>query len=238
MTFAQEGARVVINGRHADSLRETADAIKQETGAQVHAVTSDVATAEGCQQLIREAVQAFGQIDALVVNAGGPPSKSFTDLTDEDWEAGFQLTLMSAVRLIRAALPHLQERQGSIVAITSTSVKQPIPGLMLSNSLRPGVVGLGKTLAEELAEKGVRFNDVGPGATWTGRQEYLVRARAEREGIPEAEVIRQGEEAIPMKRYGQPEEVANVIVFLASPAAAYVTGQTVMADGGATKGLL
>jgi 3-oxoacyl-[acyl-carrier protein] reductase len=234
--FAREGARVVLNGRNEKTLEETRRAL-EESGAQVHAVASDVSTAEGCERLVREAHERFGRIDALVTNAGGPPSKPFTDLTDDDWHAAVDLTLMSAVRLMRAALPHLKEARGSIVNITSISVKQPIPGLALSNGIRPGVVGLGKTLALDLAADGVRVNDVGPGLIWTGRQEYLVGVRAKNEGISVEEAVHRTEQGIPMRRYGKPEEVANLVVFLCSKAASYITGTTVMVDGGQDKGL-
>lgn len=235
--FAREGARVVINGRREDVLRATAAEIAA-TGAEVEAVVSDLTDAEGCELLVRRAVDRFGGIDALVTNAGGPPSKLFAEITDDEWHAAFDLTMMSGVRLMRAALPYLKSSRGSIVNITSISVKQPIPGLALSNSIRPGVVGLGKTLADELAAEDVRVNDVGPGSVWTDRQEYLVRTRAERKGTSVEAEIAQIEQAIPMKRLGTPEEVANLIVFLCSPAAGYITGSTILVDGGAYKGLM
>jgi 3-oxoacyl-[acyl-carrier protein] reductase len=228
----------VINGRREDVLQQTETAIKDRLGAEVHAVPGDLSRADDCQRLIDQALRTFGAIDALVTNAGGPPSRPFEALTDEDWRAALELTLMSAVRLMRAALPHLRESRGSIVNLTSYSVKQPIAGLILSNSIRPGVVGLGKTLAEELAPEGVRINDVAPGLIWTDRQRYLAGARAEREGRPIEEVVRSAEVEIPMRRYGAPEDVANLVVFLCSPAAGYITGTTITVDGGATKGLL
>lgn len=235
--FGREGARVVINGRRADVLHATAAEIAA-TGAEVEAVVADLTTAAGCDDLVQRAVNRFGGIDALVTNAGGPPSKPFAEISDEEWHAAFDLTMMSGVRLMRAALPQLRASRGSIVNITSISVKQPIPGLILSNSIRPGVVGLGKTLAEELAGEGVRVNDVGPGSVWTDRQQYLVRTRAERKGTSVEAEIQQIEQGIPMKRMGTPEEVANLVVFLCSPAAGYITGSTILVDGGAYRGLM
>lgn len=236
--FAAEGARVVINGRHEDKLARTAQEIREKTGADVEPVVCDLTDSQDCQRLIDRAVDQFGSIHALVTNTGGPPSKSFEDLSDADWYAAIDLILMSAVRLTRAALPHLQSSAGSIVNLTSISVKQPIPGLVLSNSIRPGVVGLGKTLADDLAGKGVRVNDVAPGSIWTDRQEYLTRARAEREGITLDDAVKHAETSIPMGRFGSPEEVANLVVFLASRAAGYITGMTILADGGLYKGLM
>lgn len=236
--FAREGARVVINGRDGERLRQAAREMREQTGAEVEAVPGDLTEAENCQRLIDRAVERFGSIDALVTNAGGPPSKSFEELTDDDWHFAFDLTMMSTVRLTRAALPHLRETRGSVVNVTSISVKQPIAGLVLSNSIRPGVVGLSKTLADELAQAGVRVNDVAPGSIWTDRQKYLTGARAQREGIPLEQAVQQTEAGIPLGRYGRPEDVANAVVFLCSQAASYITGVTLLVDGGAYRGLM
>jgi 3-oxoacyl-[acyl-carrier protein] reductase len=236
--FAHEGARVVINGRHAESLRRVQREISQAAGTDVEAVVGDVSRSEDCRHLIEVAADRFGRIDALVTNAGGPPSRRFEELTPEDWDAAFHLTLGSVIDLVRFALPHLRASRGAVATVGSYVVKQPDPVMALSNTMRTGVVALLKTLAEDLAPAGVRFNNVGPGLIMTDRQVHLTEAQAQRENITYDDALAGRERNVPMARFGTADEVANLIVFLCSDAAAYVTGQTILVDGGVYKGLM
>lgn len=236
--FAQEGARVVVNGRHAESLRRTADQIRDATEAEVEEVVGDVSLSDDCRRLVDRAVERFGRIDALVMNAGGPPAKRFEDISDEDWDNAYRLTLGSVISLLQCALPHLRESRGAVAAITSYVVKQPDPVMTLSNTFRTGVVALLKTLSEDLAEDGVRFNNVAPGLIMTDRQVHLTEAQSTREGVSYDEALSQRERSVPLGRFGTPREFANMVVFLCSDAAGYVTGQTVLVDAGLYKGLM
>lgn len=238
LTFAQEGARVVINGRQAESLRQTADEIRRQTGAEIEEVVGDVAVPADCRRLVEAAVERFGRIDAMVTNAGGPPAKRFEDVTNEDWDSAYHLTLGSVISLVRSALPHLRQTRGAVTTIGSYVVKQPDPVMTLSNTFRTGVVALLKTLSEELAGEGVRFNHVGPGLIMTNRQVHLTEVQSQREGISYEEALAGREASVPLGRFGDPQEFARVVVFLCSDAAAYVTGQTILVDGGLYKGLM
>ncbi len=239
-TLAREGALVTINGRDAATLAKTAQGIRDETGGDVIEVPGDMGNPADIQNLIDETVRQRGGLDILVCNAGGPPAGTFTAfLEDEPWLNAINLNLMSTLRLSRAALPHLESRGGgSITNIVSTSVKQPIGHLILSNTARAAVIGLAKSLATEVAGRNVRVNNVLPGSTMTDRITTLAATRAAAAGRSVADILAEDAAAIPMGRLGTPEEFANVVVFLASPAASYVTGVTVQVDGGAVKGLM
>jgi len=181
-TFAQEGAHVVISAR-SEALETTAEEIRAETGTRVLAVRGDVTRQGDVEALVEATLSEFGAIDILFINAGGPPPGTFLSLTPEDWEAACTLTLMSAVRLCYAVVPHMVERGGgSIVTTQSVSVKQPIDNLILSNSLRMAVIGMIKSLANELGPHGIRVNSINPGYTWTGRVEQLITDRSNRSG--------------------------------------------------------
>ena len=238
LRLAQEGARVAICARGEADLNAAAADIETETGLRVLALPADVSDPMAADRLVEATVEQLGRLDILVINAGGPPPGQFLDFTPEDWEAAVQLTLMSAVRLCYAAAPVMQRQAtGSILAMTSVTVKQPLPNLILSNSLRLGVVGLIKTLADELAPFGVRVNAICPGWTRTARVEQLLRDRAERnESTPDEEASRIAA-AVPLGQMGTPEEFAAAATFLVSPAASYVTGVSLLVDGGMYRGV-
>jgi len=231
--FAREGADVALCGRDDGALRQAEAEVKRAGARRVVATRADLARAGEPERFVDEAAHALGRVDALFLNAGGPPAGHPLDFTDQQWETAFQTNLMSAVRLIRQAVPHFRRQQGgSVVALTSWSVKQPIPELLLSNSIRLAVVGLMKTLALELGREQIRFNVVCPGRILTDRLRDLDRRRAEREGRSQEDVTAANVRTIPLGRYGTPEDLANLIVFLSSRAASYINGITVQVDGG------
>jgi len=234
-----EGCRVVINGRNESNLAEAATKLCAETGGEVIPLSGDVSDPAVPSQLIQSTVDHLGGLDLLVTNAGGPPPGPFEALDDSKWYKAIDLSLMSHIRLIRAALPWLKfSKAASVLTITSLSVKQPIPNLVLSNSIRAATVGLTKTLALELGQAGIRFNSILPGWTKTERVSELLMNRASQNGTTiEIEIARQSSES-PLGRMATPEEFANAAVFLLSPAASYMTGVMLTVDGGMYKGTL
>jgi 3-oxoacyl-[acyl-carrier protein] reductase len=234
--FAQEGARVAICGRDEAKVK----AVAAEIGSEVLAVAADVATPEGAERVVRATVDRFGGVDILVNNAGGPPSRPFVEITDEEWWQAVGLNLMSTVRLTRLAVPHMRARgHGRIINVTSFTVKQPLPNLVLSNAVRLAVVGLAKTLATELASDNILVNTVCPGPIATERLRSLTATYAEREGVSYEDAERRlWTNQIPLGRVGQPKEFADVVVFLASPRASFVNGTTLQVDGGLIKAVM
>jgi 3-oxoacyl-[acyl-carrier protein] reductase len=237
--LAEEGARVAVNSRTAERAGQAAAKIAGETGAQVIGLAGDVSVPEVPDQLIRETFEAFGGLDILVTNAGGPPPGAFESFDDGTWAKAVDMSLMSHVRLIRAALPYLrQSAAASVLTITSYSVKQPIPNLVLSNSIRAATVGLTKTLALELGGQGIRFNSILPAWTETERITELTTNRARVNGTTIEEEFAKSARDSALGRIGTPREFANAAVFLVSPAASYITGVMLTVDGGLYKGTL
>ncbi|KAF0106627.1 MAG: 3-oxoacyl-acyl-carrier protein reductase [Anaerolineaceae bacterium] len=237
--LAREGCRVAVNSRDKDKVEAAAKQIAEKTGTKAIGLAGDVTDASLPERLIDEAVRAFGGLDILVTNAGGPPAGAFESFDEATWQKAIDLSFMSHVRLIKAALPHLkQSKAASVLTITSYSVKQPIPNLVLSNSIRAATVGLTKSLALELGGAGIRFNSILPGWTETERVVELMTFRAKQNGtMVEEEIAKQSKDS-PLGRMGRPEEFANAAVFLVSPAASYVTGVMLTVDGGMYKGTL
>ncbi len=237
-----EGARVLICGRQAERLQAALHApaaAAYTASGRLHGLVADVTDPAAANHLVETAVAAFGGLDILVTNAGGPPGGSFETTPPEAWEAAVRLTLLSAVDLIRAALPVLRRSPaGSILTITSMSVKQPVEGLLLSNVIRPAVVGLTKSLALELAPAGIRVNSILPGWTHTERVDYLLHYRAGVNASSYEEERARITGAIPLGRMAEPEEFGRVAAFLCSPAASYLTGVMLPVDGGHYRGLL
>jgi 3-oxoacyl-[acyl-carrier protein] reductase len=234
--LAEEGARVVISARNAEELAATARQIAADTGATVLPVQADSSRAGDIARLIETAHNTFGRLDCLVVNAGGPPAGTFATFDDAAWHSAIELTLMSAVRAARLALPIMQaQKSGSITFIQSASIKSPIDNLLLSNSLRLGVAGMAKTLSREVAADGIRVNLLCPGSTETDRILSMARNNAERNGTTIEDEIRKSAAAVPLGRIAQPEEFGRVCAFIASPAASFVTGAAIMVDGGASR---
>jgi 3-oxoacyl-[acyl-carrier protein] reductase len=238
LLFAREGAKVSICARGESALNAAAGTIGKENGGQVLAVVADMREAEDVRRFVAKTVERFGRLDIVVTNAGGPPPGEFMKFTDEDWDHAFHMSFMSAVRLTREAVPHMRNaRGGRIVNITSYAVKEPIAGLVLSNAVRSGVIGMAKTLSRELARDNILINNVCPGRIDTERAQKLNQARAERLKRPVEEIYREMTAEIPLGRYGTAEETANLIVFLASARASYITGTTIQIDGGLVRGI-
>lgn len=229
----------MLCARDHDTLAQAAGEIGAATGNRPAWLAVDLTEPAHIRHLVDETLRRYGRIDVLVTNAGGPPAGYFDEFDDEAWLCAHQLTLMSAVRLIRAVLPAMRAQGwGRIVNITSITVKQPLDHLLLSNVYRPGVVGLAKTLAAQIAGDGITINNVAPGYTRTERVAELDQARAARENKTAAEIEAERTAACPMQRMAEPAELAALVAFLASERAGYITGATIQVDGGFYRGLM
>lgn len=231
-TLAGRGWDLVVCSRTREGVEDTVRVLER-AGAAAHGVDADVSGAEGITRVFAKADNAFGRVDALICNAGGPPPGGFMSLMDEDWARGFDLTLMSAVRAIRAAVPRMRAGgYGRVIVLGSSSVRRPIPNLVLSNAYRPALAGVIKSLAIELGPDGITANMVSPGRLDTDRVRQLDARSAEQNGISVEEVRASSEASIPLGRYGRPEDLAETVAFLASEQAGYLTGQSLLVDGG------
>ncbi|MDE2839244.1 MAG: SDR family oxidoreductase [Chloroflexota bacterium] len=231
--LAAEGARVAICSRNPDNLSQAAQEILTKTGSEVLAVPVDVTKPDAIANFVGTVVQRQGKIDILVNNAGGPPMGTFDDFEDKEWEDAFNLTFMSVIRFVREVLPHMRKTgSGRIINVTSTSVKQPLESLLLSSAIRPAVIGLAKSLANELAPDNILVNNICPGSIHTDRIKENVAAQVRSTGQSEESVMEEYAAKIPLGRLGEPVELADLAVFLASERASYITGATLQVDGG------
>ena len=237
--FAREGCHVAICARTAAELERAAAEIGKANRREVFHQTLDVTDAEGVRRFVEAVEKEFGRVDICVTNAGGPPAKKFLDITIEEWRTAVELTLMSSVYFAREVLPRMRRnRWGRLITITSVSVKQPIDGLLLSNSIRAGVAGLAKTLANEFGADGITVNNVCPGYTLTERLDELAEKQARMAGVTREEIFKDWSSQIPIGRLARPEEFAALVAFLASERASSINGTTIAVDGGWVKGLL
>ena len=229
MGLAAEGARVLMCARTEADIKAAADEVRAKTGAEVIGMVADVTKKEDVERLVKRAEEAFGGVDILVANAGGPPRGDLDQMTDEQWYGAFETTVLFVVRLIRGVVPSMKKKKwGRILTIQSVSVKQPVPGLLLSNAVRPGTAGLVKTLSEELGKHNITINVVCPGKILTDR----LLGGVKQSGLSRDDFVTQAGQDVPLGRVGTAEEFANVMVFLASERASYVTGTAIQVDGG------
>jgi 3-oxoacyl-[acyl-carrier protein] reductase len=239
MMLSQEGAKVAIGALDDAHLPEAAKEIRRTTGGEILAIPADVSNIGEAKQFVQKALAHFGTVDILINNAGGPPSTTFLEIDDKLWEYGFRLNLMSTIVMTREAVPVMKAKKwGRIINMTSIAVKQPIDGLILSNTVRSGVIGLAKSLSNELAPFNITVNSVCPGYTLTDRVRNLAKAAAEKEKTSPEAIIKRWESSIPMGRLGTPEEFASLVTYLASEHSGYITGAAIQIDGGWYKGVM
>ena len=234
--LAEEGASVVLCARTRENVEHAGEEIRTATGAEALAVVADLSTPEGSERFVQSALKRFGHVDILIHNTGGPPPGDFFAHDESAWQAAFELLLLSAIRTYRLVLPSMRRRGwGRIVNFTSVTVKEPWADLVLSNVFRTGLVSLAKTLSSQLAPEGILINNVCPGFFRTERSQNLLTRRMEESGRTLEEVTAEALSEVPMGRIGEPEELANLVAFLCSERASYLTGVTIQADGGRIK---
>lgn len=237
LELAREGARVFICSRDEARVTEAAERIRAETGAEVAGMRADVTSDEDAERFVRAATEAAGRVDVLVTNAGGSPGSTFETTELEMYRRAFELNALSAVRLARLCVPSMRARGwGRVVNVTSISVKQPVAGLLLSNTVRAGLTAWAKSLSNDVAADGVTVNNVAPGWTMTARQEEHAETRGRQAGKTKEEMVEGWTSEVPMRRMARPEEIAAAVAFLASERASYITGVTLVVDGGWVKG--
>lgn len=235
--LASEGANVMLTSRSEENLKAARKDLQQTATGRIEYVVMDQTDGDSIVQAVAETRRKLGPIVVLVNNSGGPAAGKFEAFTDEDWQKAFELTLFSYIRTIRQILPDLKETHGRILNNTSTSIKEPIDGLTLSNVFRMGIAGLSKTLSQELAADGILVNTIGPGKFQTDRIKTIEAANAKRKQLTTAEIQKENLKTIPLGRYGEPEEFAKVAAFLVSGANTYLTGQNILVEGGLVKAL-
>jgi 3-oxoacyl-[acyl-carrier protein] reductase len=236
--LAAEGCRLAMCSRKKEAVQAAADAITKKHKTEILAEAVDVADPSAVHRFVEQTVARFGGVDICVTNAGGPPAKGFLAATLEEWQRAVELNFLSAVYFAREVIPHMQKKRwGRIITITSITTKQPVADLVLSNAVRASVVGLVRSLANEFGKDGILVNNVGPGFTATDRLKELAAARSKAGGKTEQEIFDGWAADAPLKRVGEPRELADTIVWLASERASYITGQTILVDGGMYKGL-
>jgi 3-oxoacyl-[acyl-carrier protein] reductase len=234
--LASEGVNLVISSRNKENLLSVKKEIETSTNSKIVSIVADLNEPDDIDNLYNKANSELGPIDILINNAGGPPPSNFESLNDEDWLKAFNLTMMSSIRLTKLVLPDMKERNwGRIINISSVSVKTPVPGLFLSNSLRLGVLGWSKALSDEVAPKGITVNSVCPGSTRTARITNILKSQSEATGKSLEEIESLAAAKIPMLRIGEPEDLAALIAFLASERASYMTGLAIQVDGGSAR---